>query len=243
MNDYAAEAGSSGLRTAESARERGAPPRSHLRRFLYSAAVFEALAVLALCGLLIEQLYFAAKARVPRTAAERALMDAEAAVEADPDSPAARAALAKAYAASGLYESAEEQALIGLQLDKNSAKCWYALGLAQKGQGDLGAAVESFEKAIGTKGMLADFYSDAYYRIGEVEMSRGRYAAAAEAFANASRTDPNADADVLYSLAVALEKAGKRDEAAKAYRRVLRYLPGDEKSLASLKRLGAAANP
>lgn len=227
------------IRIIENARTSEATTRSLLRLFLSWIVAIEAIALLAIGALLLKELYHAPGARAPRTAAERTLMNAEAAVEADPDNPTARAELAEAFIASGLYESAIEQAKIGLRLDKNSAKCWYALGLAQKGAGDHDAAMESFKKAASIKGMLADFYSDAYYQIGEVEMSRKRYVAAAAAYAAAARSDPNIDADILYSLAIALEKGGKKSEAIAAYERVLEYLPGDWRSLKALKRLGA----
>ncbi|MCL4079322.1 tetratricopeptide repeat protein [Coriobacteriia bacterium Es71-Z0120] len=78
---------------------------------------------------------------------------------------------------------------------------------------------------------------EAYFLLGQVERDLGDLDAALKALEKAVEIMPvNADVRLVY--AEVLEKAGKRDEAATQFQAALKFLPGDERALAGLKRLG-----
>ena len=119
--------------------------------------------------------------RAPRTEMERAVVAAEEAVRATPDSPAARIKLAAAYLESGAVRSAREQADIAVRLAPSDPAAHYIVGLVQAKEGSASEAIESYEKAVALEGQVAAFYQDVWAAIAKAYQSLGEFDKALEA--------------------------------------------------------------
>lgn len=99
--------------------------------------------------------------------------------------------------------------------------------------------IEKAKAALETELKGGDGTNDgeAYFLLGQVERDLGDIDAAIEALTKAVELMPvNADIRLVY--AEVLEQAGKKQEAAVQFQAALKFLPGDERALAGLKRLG-----
>ena len=89
--------------------------------------------------------------RGPRTYAEAALSEAEAAVEKNPRSVKARIDLGKAYGNIGRYEDALHQFTMAGKLEPNNADVPYFMGAAYRQMGDYANTVKYLKKAAKSK--------------------------------------------------------------------------------------------
>ncbi|MDH4139419.1 MAG: tetratricopeptide repeat protein [Coriobacteriia bacterium] len=106
-------------------------------------------------------IYLLEKDTTPRTELERAMLAAEDAVRANPESSSARIKLAAAYLESGALASAEDQALYAVRLAPEDPAAYYVLGLVKSRRGETDAAIENLKRAVEMEGQLAGFYQDA----------------------------------------------------------------------------------
>ena len=194
------------------------------------------IAILVTTGLLVRAVLF--QARTPRTAAERAIFDAEVAVKKDPRKAEARADLGVAYAMSGNYNKAIRELNVALRLDPKRARTYYVLGLVYRLKGDLPNAVRYLERSVSFEEEYADFYSKSYYELGHVYFEQKKYAKAVKAFEQSKANAPMAG-DVLFDLAQAYEKIGRKEDAIDAYWGSLEYDPENKSAIEALRHLGA----
>jgi Flp pilus assembly protein TadD len=194
------------------------------------------IAILVIIGLLVRAIFF--QPRTPRTAAERAIFDAEAAVKKDPRKAEARADLGVAYAMSGNYNKAIRELNVALRLEPKRARTYYVLGVVYRLKGDLPNAARYLQRAVTFEEELADFYSKSYYELGRVHFEQKKYAEAVKAFEESQANAPMAG-DVLFDLAQAYEKTGKKENAINAYWDSVEYDPENKSAVTALRRLGA----
>ncbi len=207
-----------------------------LNAFLKICILLALLAIGVAVVLVIKASFFD-QPMVPRTAAERDIMDAEAAVNADPLSEKARVALSLAYAKVGRYNEAIEQADVAIRLDKASARAFYARGVAKSRTGDFRGAVDDLKRAIDLKTGNNELNQQAFFELGEVYMRQRNYKEAIKAYSGAVGNGPEATYATM-ALANAYEKAGDIKRAVEQYKIVLDYDPTNEDAERALIRLG-----
>lgn len=176
------------------------------------------------------------KPTAPRTAAERAIMDGEEAVKANPKSVPARITLASAYAGVGRYGDAIEQLNIAVKLDPKSVQAHYILGVSYKEQGDYDSAVATLKKAASIGGEAGEVYSDIYYELGTTYQKKGDYRSAVTAFLESDRYEVTLY--TLRELAISYEKIGAIEDAKLSYLNILYRDVENKEAIDALKRLG-----
>lgn len=212
---------------------------SSLTRLFFRAVILAlVVGIVIALGLLGKLAITGTKPTVPRTYAERAYMDAEEAVKANPESPKARVALAKAYIAVGRYGDAIEQASIATRLDRSSTDAYMTLGIAENKTGRYGDAIAALEKAVNLKTGTAELYSQAWFALGQAYESGGNLAKAVNAYKNAYYQSSQ-DVEVGYAYAKALEKVGQIQNAIYVYQDIIAFIPNEQKAKDELVRLNA----
>ncbi len=172
----------------------------------------------------------------PRTAAERALLDAKEEVQRNPRNPQARIKLARVYIGIGKHEDAVKTLKSALNIDPDNIEALYLLGVAYYEAGELSNSLHYLKKAARVKDGFAPQYSLVYFQMGNVYFKAGKYEDAAKAYKKAIAFEPEA-ADYVYALGQAYEKMGNTEEAIKAYKGVLKFIPDDERAKKALQRL------
>lgn len=200
------------------------------------------IGVLFTAALLLRAIFFG-PTDTPRTALERAYMDSLAAVKRNPNDVKARADLGAALAAMGRYNSAIKELKLAIKIDPGQPKLYYVLGVAYEYSGDLKAAQKNLERAVRMEGEVSDFYSEAYYELGEVYNAQEDYKNALKAYEDSIMNSSADPVDTMYKKAKVLEKLGKKQEAMVTYQDILRFDPGNKGALESLKRLGVGPQP
>lgn len=196
------------------------------------------LGILYVGALLIKTVLFS-KITTPRTAVERSIMDAEAAVRGNPRNGEARLTLGMAYAEAGRYDKALRELETAVKLDPRNPEIYYGLGIVYKAMTEPDRAVEALSRATRLEGSMSDFYREAYYELGTVYRGQKKYKEAVAAFEGAMRNGPEATY-VLVALAQAYEDAGDKEKAITEYREILRYRPEYKPAAEALARLTAA---
>ena len=107
-----------------------------------------------------------------------------------------------------------------LELDPTSAKAYENLGVDEFGAGDLDAATADLRRALALDPNLAG----AHNALAAVSMRQRRQADAIAEWKTAVRLDPHLF-DALYNLGLALEDAGRRDEARPYLERFVKEAP------------------
>jgi Flp pilus assembly protein TadD len=151
--------------------------------------------------------------------ARRAL---EQALRHDPGSPAAHNALGVALAAEGEPAEAAEHFRRAVAADPRHAQAWNNLGNALRELQRLDEAADAYGRAAAVDAL----YVDPLNGRGALEVARGRPVEALRWFdrALALATDRH---DVRLNRAIALDLAGRGEEAAFAYRELLELTAGD----------------
>lgn len=196
-----------------------------------------AILILAIMGVAVMVVNtMTTKHTVPRTAAERDIMDSLDAVKANPQSVDALLSLAAAYAGSGKYADAVPVLNRVLKLDAKNVKAHYMLGVVAREQGKLDDAVSYLKKASGLKGEDGPVYNDIYFELGKTYHQQGRKSQALEALETAKSFGLPL---YLYTeIAKIAEEIGDKEQAKMNYLSVLMRDINNEEALASLKRLG-----
>lgn len=208
-----------------------------LLNFVLKIAILFALLAIVASVVLVIKASFLDEPEVPRTAVERDIMDAEAAVKADPLSEKARVALSLAYSKVGRYNEAIEQADVAIRLDKSSVQAYYARGAARARVGDVQRAIDDLEHATKLKSGNNEVYQQAFFELGELYMRQGNYKEAIKAYTGAVGYGPEATYATM-ALANAYEKAGDIKNAVEQYKIVLDYDPANDEARRALVRLG-----
>lgn len=131
-----------------------------------------------------------------------------AAVEAAPDQPLPRVALAELALARGLAEDAEDMLREALRLDRACAPALIGLGLAQLARGRRDEAEASFRAATQAEPGSAA----AHFHLGNALLAGNAPDRAEASLRRALRLESN-DADIAAALALALRAQGQDDDA------------------------------
>jgi len=172
----------------------------------------------------------------PRTATERALMDARRAIEDNPRDVEARLQLARVYIGMGQTETAIRTLEAAKELAPEDLRLTHLLGLAHLEGGDATTALLYLEQAVEFEGGFGDDYSAILSDIGRARTLQGDLEGAAAAYERALVYSPQA-ADIVFELAVVYEELGRIEEATAAYEGVIKFVPDHEKAAAALARL------
>jgi tetratricopeptide (TPR) repeat protein len=175
----------------------------------------------------------------PRTAAERAIMDATAAIKAEPRNAEARIALAKAYMGTGRTEEARRVLRAAAKLDKSNVQIAHLIGMSYLEAEQYEPAIVELLKAAEMKDGFAEQYAAIHADLGECYVEQGDWAKAVKAYEAAVGYVPEA-ADLVYKLGEAYEGAGRVDDARSAFEGVLKFVPDHAGAATALKRLGAS---
>lgn len=190
----------------------------------YRIVVVALIAIIAVTSFLLARSVFFPKVTTPRTALERAYLDALAVVKANPRNARSRLKLAMAYAAAGRNNNALSQLEVALKLDPVDPEVYYGLGLVYKQVGQPRRAIKALERAVKLEGSVAELYREAYYELGQIYYAQKNYKKAVKAFEGAVDNGPEATY-ILMALAKSYEKAGQKEKAVEEYREILLYLP------------------
>lgn len=175
--------------------------------------------------------------QTPRTAAERALLDAKRAIEKDPRDVAARMQLARVYIGMGRTEEAKGVLLAAAQLENKNIQVAHLLGLAYLEAGEYEPAVRQLRAAAGMKDGFAEQYAAIHADIGRCYSLQEQWKQAAASYREAVGYAPEA-ADLVFELGTAYERLGKKKDAVKAYEGVLKFVPdheGAQRALTALR--------
>lgn len=212
----------------------GAPHVAHGVRRLAGWLADRSLPILALAlvgSLIAFGAYYAIDRQVDTGVplVERQVSALEEAVRNDPGSFAARVALARAYEGTRDYPGAVEQYRAALAIEAENVQAALGLGRSLQATGDLAAAGESFEKIVKERedtefALVDDALRDARYYLGEIYLTQGEYAKAAESLEAALAID-SVDADAWWRLCEARLGAGQNEQAIEACERAVLLVP------------------
>lgn len=195
------------------------------RQVLY-LKVFIAVMVVGIAGFAIALARYAmtGASGTPRTELERAVVAAEQAVRANPQDHASRVKLAAAYLERGDVSAAIEQATTSVRLDPKDPSGYYVLGLAETKRRDAPSAIKHLQKAVGTKGQLAQFYQDAHMALARAYEQNGQGKDAIAAMSRALDSGPE-NVIILYERGKLYERQQNWKSAMEDYAVALEYVP------------------
>lgn len=191
------------------------------------ATIALAVAILAIAGAFVRFFVLGARSEVPRSEMERAVLAAEEAVRADPETSSARVKLASAYLEQGAKGSAEEQAKIAVRLDPEDPAAHYVLGLVQAARGDDRTAVKTLTKAANTEGQLGPFYQDVWASLSKAQLRLGEEKNALTSIEKAINFGPE-NAALLYERGQIYEQSKEWADALYDYSLAIQYVPDYE---------------
>lgn len=160
----------------------------------------------------------------PRTAAERAIVDAQTAVKADPSDANSRIKLAAALLEIGDTSGAVDQARVAVRLKPSDPSVYYILGLAELKGNQNSAAVSDLTKAVNTVGQQAGFYQDAYVALAQAQQGTGDNKSALTSMNKAIQNGPS-NALLYVTRGQMYEKGQRWFDAAFDYSLALQYTP------------------
>jgi tetratricopeptide (TPR) repeat protein len=166
---------------------------------------------------------------------DRAVIELQAAVEANPESSSARLNLGTALAQSGDREGALRQYREAVRLDPKSAQAHLNLAVMLANGVDRDGAIDHFRQAVS----LDPEYRTAHLGLAELLAQAGDHATAAVHFGRVVEIDPRHRAARL-GQAVSLSRAGRQAEACQRLTQALNVLPEDAVLTHALARLLAA---
>jgi tetratricopeptide (TPR) repeat protein len=160
----------------------------------------------------------------PKSAAQRDVITAEAAMSAKPNDFQARLDAANANTAAGKYDRAVTLATLALNMDKaQAAYVWLAIGQAQAAKGDIARARTSLGKVVVTQ-LGGQDQAGFYAVLASMDVKQGKFAGAASNLQKATVADPT-NTDYLVLLADNQVRAGQKDAAIITYQKALQYVP------------------
>lgn len=203
-----------------------------VNRILGILIVLASIAIVVVGGIIVRSVFMSAEA--PRTALERDMEAAKAAVKAKPRDAGAHTDLGGVYFRMGDYDDAEIEFKRALSLNKLYLIAQFNLAMVYKAKGETDLAVKELNA------LLKKYPGDdtALYRLGEIYLEQKQYNKAIGAFRRSVEFNPIV-ADTHYKLGLAYEKTGKKALAVKQYRQVLRYIPDHAEARSAVRRLTA----
>lgn len=167
-------------------------------------------------------------------------------VEADPDAPEPRLALAETYLRSQHYPEAIDQAEQVLAVYPESDRAMLVLGMANmfSGETELGVAyLERFAsvRRLAPAAELDSALEMALYYMGDSYLKLGRPADASKVLSEALAITPS-DADALYLLGLAHFHLGEPEIALTFYQKVVRFVPDFTEAYAGMEDCYKALN-
>lgn len=163
------------------------------------------------------------------SSAERDVKEAEAAVRADPNDPAARLSLASAYLRADRSEDALGQFQEALVIEPENEEALLGAGVSQLELGRLEGAVEAFGAivALNQDNPYAEVnqrLETAHYYLGRVYREQGRLDESINELRLALKIN-RSDADVLFELGQSFHASGQYEDAVSAYEVALAFVP------------------
>lgn len=201
--------------------------------------VLLAIAVVIAAGFIVLSALEGPDDGTPRTATERALVDARLAIEENPRDVEARLQLARVYIGMGQTQTAIRTLEAAQELAPDDLRVVHLLGLAHLEGGDAAAAMPFLEQAAEIEGGFAQDYAAIWSDIGRARRLQDDLEGALAAYERALVYVPQA-ADIVFELATVYERLGRTEEAITAYEGVLRFVPDHEGARAALSRLNSA---
>lgn len=171
----------------------------------------------------------------PKSDAERDYLMLLKGLEQNPDDPAILMTLAEVEYDLGKKADAIAHAERAWKLTKQPEGYGARLAALYVRDGQLEKAKAALEGELKTGDGSND--GEVYFLLGQVERELGNLDAAIKSLEKAVGIMP-VSADVRLVYAEVLEQAGKKKEAAEQFQAALKFLPGNERALAGLKRLG-----
>ncbi|MBU2601886.1 MAG: tetratricopeptide repeat protein [Actinobacteria bacterium] len=219
-----------------SAPEAPVPPVTRKKRSKNRTLIAAILAVgvlsLSLLGLMLWTV-LGSQTEAPRSAAERDVALAEAAVEADPNNPAARVDAARINLLAGDYDRAIEYADSAIKLSPELASAELVKGYAYAAKGDEAAARELYEKVAKGETNTA---AEALLALAIMDKKAGSLESAIESLEKAIEID-SMDALKRVELGKIQVAAAKPAEALASYASALRLVPDLEEGLEALREM------
>ena len=211
--------------------------RRQISSWLRIAVIALVIFIVVFVGLLVRAVILSRQEAAPRTAMERAFLDARTAVQTDPKSASARLELGRVYAELGKYEEAVTELKEAAKNDPQNREIPYTLGMVYKTRGDSKAAVRELNKAIKLhESQFSTAFSEAYFELGLIYYEQKNYQKALPAFKKAEEGAPQA-ADMLLYQGLTYEKMGKKKEAVAVLEYVIQLLPDSKEAEDALARL------
>src|SRR5713101_4485012 len=148
--------------------------------------------------------------------ADQAIAEFQTVLRQRPDYPAARFALARAYASKGDLASAEAEFKRVLELNPGNESSYYNLGFLYLEEKKLPQARETFQRLLAIKPNSAD----AHFGLAAVALAEEKYQEAIQEYKTAAQLDPDLEG-VYYNLGRAQAKLGLFDDAIASFQKEL----------------------
>jgi tetratricopeptide (TPR) repeat protein len=200
-------------------------------RLLLAAILFTILASFAILALIALTVVDQRNA-LPDSAAERNIITAEAQVKADPKSPEARVAVAKAYLAAENYDSAMAYVNQALSLDKNFSKAYLLRGDIRRAEGDVGQARKDYEQTL----KIDEYAVDARIALAEMEQAAGRPKEAIKHLDTAIEA-ASQDASLYLARGKVYLQLNNKEEARKSMAKAVALLPDLKEAETALEQM------
>lgn len=194
------------------------------------------VAIAGLGVLLVQYLITNASETTPRSELERAVVAAEEAVRANPESAPSRIKLAAAYLENNANNAAREQATIAMRLDPKDPAGPYILGLVESKSGNHKAAIVQLKKAADTDGQLAGFYQDVWRSLSSAYERSGDTSEAIGAMNKALNYGPE-NAELLTNRGRLYEGEKRWADALYDYVLAANFVPDYKQAVDSAKRI------
>jgi tetratricopeptide (TPR) repeat protein len=130
-------------------------------------------------------------------------------------------------------EKAQELLVKALELQPNSVKANFQLGLLFVKQKDYAKAIEAYEKVTS----LSPDFPDAFFNLGYIYAKMKDYKKAETMYRRVVKISPPFVDEALFNLAIVQVKQGKRDLCIKNLKRALQINPKNEPARKTLERL------
>ena len=147
---------------------------------------------------------------------DQAIAEFQTVLRQRPDYPAARFALARAYASKGDLASAEAEFKRVLELNPGNESSYYNLGFLYLEEKKLPQARETFQRLLAIKPNSAD----AHFGLAAVALAEEKYQEAIQEYKTAAQLDPDLEG-VYYNLGRAQAKLGLFDDAIASFQKEL----------------------
>lgn len=209
---------------------------SRLSTVLRIATILLVVAIVGVTVLLGRFLIAGSASDTPRTELERAVVAAEQAVKADPESAPSRVKLAAAYLETNAVNAAREQAEIAIRLAPEAPEGYYILGLVESRDDNASAALKQLTKAAQTQGQLAGFYQDVWRATAAVHERSGNTSEAIGAMDKALDLGPE-NAGLLVARALMYEKFERWTDALYDFTLAAQFVPDYAPALEGIERI------